>query len=235
LTNFLTADQKTQLNSLIQQGGIIKEAAEEETTEIESAEMAPQSRRSSLFTKKNAVAGFALGLIAYVGIYVLYFIFSGKVVSSLMLEETFGLKVLGELHKNVKDFIRSDRFVFREHHKGRMNREAELDRTAESLNSISTLNGYKNLLLITRDKDDEIYKDYIASLVEKIGDNYSSVNTVAVNMKDGIYLKETDLMKNDAALLLVDLNKTGIKDVKEVCNKAETCGTPILGTICLGY
>lgn len=240
LTNYLTADQKSQLNSLVKQGGVIKDTAEEDSdatenvNDAEASEAGSKGKSISFFTKKNMLLGFALGLIAYVGLYVLYFIFSGKTVSALMLEETFGLQVLGELHENKKDMLRSDKFIFRKHHKGRMDEDVELERAAESLKSYGDLKGYKNLLLIVKDKSDIRYIDFINSLTKKIGDSYASVNITEVNMKEGTYLKESDLLKNDAVVMLTDLNRTAIKDVKEVCNKTDNCNTPLLGTICLG-
>lgn len=185
----------------------------------------------SFVNKRNFAIGFMLGLILYLAAYILYFAFSGKIRSSRVVEEAYGLRTLGEWYPDNKKGLLSalinDPFVNKKHHAGHYDIDREADRATESI--INAMPEGNNLLLISDAGAGEGAESFKKALADRLDNNNISVSCMETDVTNGVFLGENILKSNDAAVIVADKNQTKTREIKEICGKCRYCGKPILG------
>lgn len=215
----------------------INEAVDESEGDQEMI-MPDNNKNAGPFCPKNMIIGFVLGGVLYVLIYMVYFILSGKITSPSVLEESYGLRTLGEWNsgkrKGLWAFLLNDRFIYKLHHKGHLDMDTELKRANESI--VNAFDGKEDgkLLLVSENKSEEDVQNYIGSLTKMLGESGIVTDFAKVNVRDGLLLGESILKKNENTVIIADKNKSKIRDVKEVLDKCMYCDVPVIGVIYVG-
>lgn len=198
----------------------------------ENAEtVAPKAAHRSFVNKRNFAIGFILGLLLYCCAYILYFAFSGKVRSSRVVEEVYGLRTLSEWYSDSKKGLLSalteDPLVNKKHHAGHFDIDKESGRAEESI--MNAMDGGSKLLLISDAASGDGAEEFKKALADRLENKNITVSCEETDIANGIFLGENILMSNDAAVIVCDKNKTKTKEIKDICGKCRYCGKPILG------
>ena len=232
-SKILTEGQNAAYSTISQ----INEAVDE--SEGDQEMIIPDNNKSAgPFSPKNMIIGFVLGGVLYVLIYMVYFILSSKITSPSVLEESFGLRTLGEWDsdkcKGLRAFLLNDRLVYKLHHKGHLDMETELNRSKESIVNAFDAKENGKLLVVSNNKYEDNVHDYIEALTKMLGECGVVTDFAKVSISDGLSLGESVLKKNDNTVIIVDKNKSKINDVKEVLDKSMYCDVPVIGAIYVG-
>ena len=204
-------------------------------TEGESEPAEPE--KVSMFSVKNLLVGFILGCILYCGIYLLYFVFSGRMFSSYTVDKTFGLRKLGEYYANNKEGIAgllTSGIVFKRRYRGHLNLDKESDNVCDTIvNAFDNIED-KRLLLVSSKKAGKACEAFTEVLAEKVKDAGIEIARESIDLSEGITLNETAIKNSKKAVALIDIGKTTKNDVKEVCEKSYYCEVPIVGVVYTG-
>lgn len=224
--NNLTAGQK----SIYEELSAVKETETEVPENIEPVDEAPGR---SVLSKRNLLIGFILGGLLYCGIYLLYFVFSGRVFSLSVLEQSFGVRSLCEWHtkkaKGILQFLTNDALIYKKRHKGHLDMEAEIERITESVVNHFKEKEKAKLLLACNNNISDNTEKFTQALIRKLNENNVSVYEGKVNIKEGLSLGENAVSDNDTVAMVMDSKHSGVKDVKDVLNKCQYCNKPFLG------
>lgn len=233
MKNVLTSKQKAAYEALITYDEAADEIGELADDAEKVAAPEPQTSKPKFLNKKRLALGFILGGLLYCGLYLLYFAFSGKALSPKVLEESYGLRTLGEWHsedkKGMLTFLTRDGFVYRKHHKGHTSLDMEVDRISGSIVNFFEGKEGRKLLLVSNSNASESAGTLIEALKKKLAESSITTEVAETDPSNGIYLGENILSSGDAAALLIDQKNSSLKDVNDVCEKIGICGIPFAG------
>lgn len=193
----------------------------------------PNRGNSSPFSKKNLLIGFLMGVFLYVIIYFVYFALSGKISSPAGVEGSFGVRTLGEWNsgerKGLLGFLKTDKFIYKRHHRGHLNQEAELTKVSESISS--GFNGEEGgkILLVSSAKSGNATKEFMSLLSDKLKESGIETGNTEVDYSEGISVSERFLSEFDGAAFVADKNTTAVKEIKEAASKCGYCSKPFTG------
>lgn len=195
----------------------------------------PNRGNSSPFGKKNLLIGFLMGVFLYVIIYFVYFALSGKISSPAGVEGSFGVRTLGEWNsgerKGLMGFLKTDKFIYKRHHRGHLNQEAELTKVSESISS--GFNGEEGgkILLVSSANSGNITKEFMSLLSDKLKESGIETGNTEVDHSEGISVSERFLSEFDGVAFVADKNTTAVKEIKEAAGKCGYCGKPFAGVV----
>ncbi len=196
----------------------------------ENAEATQTVTKKPFVNKRNFAIGFILGLILYCAAYILYYAFSGKVRSSRVIEEAYGLRTISDWFSDSRNGMLSglisDQFVNRKHHTGHFDMDKEADRAAESI--VNAIEENRSLLLIS-DAGGESSRTFAKALAEKLEHENIKVSIADTDTANGVFLGENALKACDASVIIADKNRMKVKDIKDICSICRYCSKPIIG------
>ena len=221
----------TQVNNLRDKLSTSQRAAYESMIAYdENAEAAPAATKKPFVNKRNFAIGFILGFLLYCAAYILYYAFSGKVKSSRVVEEAYGLRTLSDWYSDSRKGLLSgltrDKLVSRKHHAGHFDMDKEADRAAESI--VNAMEG-SSLLLISDAESGEGSQAFVKALAERLERENVSVSCAETDISGGVFLSENVLTASDASVIVADKTRTKVKDIKDICSKCSYCSKPIIG------
>ena len=173
---------------------------------------------------KMLAAGFAVGIIVYVFIYLVYIVFSSKVHDSSVIAETLDVKPLGVISKYSYKGLAAlfcSKFVYRLLRKGSIDGKS-IDRVSDAVISECKKSEAHKVLFIRPGMRKEFTED-ADKLADKVN-KASGIESKSVN----IISKEKDLDGFDAVILCVSAGATGYSDLIRI---VEICGKRIKGGI----
>ena len=225
--NSLSSTQKEALNMLVNYYSTVPE----EGQQAEAQSVAPAVRLS----KRNLVIGFLFGCFVYVGIYLLYFVFSEKIFSSALPEDEYNLRNLGEYYSGQKkgliNWLICDSGIYKRHHKGHGDILTEVERVGETVLSEMSRNNARNLLLVSGLDSSDNTKDLISSLSDHMSGLGLNVDKAEIKVSDGRYLSEKVLEPADEVIAVIDKNHFRTRDIKETIEKCQFNGKTIMGAV----
>lgn len=229
ITNMMTAEQKDAYNKLIEY---------ENNYDEDNDEGIAEPVETPMFSKRNMVIGFILGCILYCGVYLLYFMFSGKVFSPLNIRKIFGIRDLGEWYSadcsGLLGSLFSSKLILKHRHKGHLNMDNETDKVCSSILKAFDNVEDKSLLLVTNKGSGESCSRMISALQSKINEAGINVTVTSVDNKEGITLNEGVLDKHSMMAIIVSEAVTAVKDIRDICEKSYYCDVPIVGAVYTG-
>ncbi|MBQ2677891.1 MAG: hypothetical protein IJF96_03160 [Firmicutes bacterium] len=190
----------------------------------------------SLFSKRNLAIGFILGCFIYGCIFLISFILSGKVQSTMPYERFYGIMTLGEWHsregkKGLLNSLLTSKAVYRRHHKGHTDMDVEVDKTCKTIAAASEMNDFRKILLVSGKEADENVRAFTGELVKGLAEKGIESDGSTTDMKNGRSMEDEKLPKNDCALIVVDRNSICMKDIKDVLDKCAYFNTPLIGAV----
>ncbi len=205
---------------------------EEILPDEEQEEVKPQIH---FLSKRNLAAGLILGFFLYCFVYFLYFAFSGRIFCPAAIREPFGLRTLGQWHSNEKGgalgaLLRSGH-VYRAHHKGNLDLESETDKVKETIVSELSDKNDAKLLVVSNGEPGGSSRTFMTALMAKLKESGVDASETYTEVSGGKTLNESLLKANDAVMLLVNEHSSGLKDVREICEKCSYCDIPLLGAV----
>lgn len=190
------------------------------------------------FTMRRAALGIILGFVLYVIALTIKTIITGRVQSSSNVEDLFGIIKIGEYYpnrnKSLADAMFCDYGVVSHRHRNHIDMQKSASEAADTLLAFSKRCNSSDILLVTSAKASNVsgdFKDAIKSELIRSGIN---VSDAAVDVRNGIAISESEIMKHDAAAIIIDKKKSTLKDIKEVRNKCGYCDIPLIGGIYVG-
>lgn len=225
MKNVMTAEQKSAYEAMNSY-----EDAEDE--EMETGEPEKPSK-VKFFNKKRFLLGFILGCILYCGLYLLYFVFSGRSLTPKVLEESFGIRTLGEWYSDRKggllSILMNDRFIYRKRHKGHTSLDVATERIAGSVKNAFEGKAGGKLVVVSNSRASENTRTLIASVEDKLKESNILIETCYIDPANGIYLGEDSLTEGECAALVIDHKSSSLKDVRDICEKCIVCEVPFIG------
>lgn len=178
--------------------------------------------KAPAFNVKKAIEGFVLGLLLYVGIYIVLIIMKGTVNSALCAGCYTGTRLLGEVYFNetptmLGRLLRSN-MIDKYHYKEKANTTAQIGRIVESFAAICSHAGTKTLTIMdcigAMDRNASGIISSIVSETEKKG-----IETNTIEVSETIY--ENMLLDSEKAVIMVgDCTKTTtIRSLMTLCNE----------------
>ena len=195
----------------------------------------PNRGNSSPFSKKNLLIGFIMGIFLYIIVYFIYFALSGKISSPAGVEGSFGVRTLGEWNsgerKGLLGFLKTDKFIYKRHHRGHLNQEAELTKVSESISS--GFNGEEGgkILLVSSAKSGNATKEFMSLLSDKLKESGIETGNTEVDYSEGISVSERFLSEFDGAAFVADKNTTAVKEIRDTASKCGYCSKPSAGVV----
>ena len=225
MKNVMTSDQKSAYEAMNSY-----DDAEDEEAEAGEPE---EPGKVKFFNKKRFLLGFILGCILYCGLYLLYFVFSGRSLTPKVLEESFGIRTLGEWYSDRKggplSILMNDNFIYRKRHKGHTSLDVATERIAGSIkNAFEGKEGGK-LVVVSNGRASESTRTLIASVGDRLKESDIYIETCDIDPANGIYLGENVLAEGECAALVIDHKSSNLKDVRDVCEKCIVCEVPFIG------
>ena len=207
-----------------------KPAEEEGTEPQEETKGGP-----SLLSKRNLAIGFILGVFLYGCIFLVFYLFSGKIQSPMAYERFYGLMTLGEWHsKENKKGLRAlltAPGVFKKHHKGHLDMQEEAEKATKTIIAASKMHDLKKLLVISGADSSEHVRAFEEAIRKGLSENGVATDVSFTDMKNGKSMEDEKLPANDGAIILVDRNAVGMSDVKDVIDKCAYFNTPLIGVV----
>lgn len=185
-------------------------------------------------TKRNVMAGFVLGAIIYIGLYLLFIILSHSVISPDSLRKD-SVRILGEWYdtNSKRNNFFKDAIVWEKHHQGKLDKEEAMIKAVDTISSICKHKDVKELLFASIAEQSKEQANYIQGIID--GLNSQNINVVlAVTQKKKIEFNEKILLTVDGVVLIVSDSKTKYKDLAAVVEQCGDYGKQIMGSIYLG-
>ena len=173
---------------------------------------------------KMLAAGFVLGIIVYVFIYLVYIVFSSKVHDSSVIAETLDVKPLGVISKYSSKGLGAlfcSKFVYRLLRKGSIDGKS-IDRVSDAVISECKKSEAHKVLFIRPGMRKEFTED-----ADKLADKVNKASGIESKSVNSIS-KEKDLDGFDAVILCVSAGSAGYSDL---ISTAEICGKKIIGGV----
>lgn len=227
LTGLMTAEQKEAYQKLLNyEDGL-------DPNNSENTNVVPTS--IPFFTTKGVAIGFILGCLIYGFVYLLFFALSGRVLSAETIRSAYGLRILGEWYRTKKTgllaFLFTSSAISKLRHRGHLSMEAEINRAAESIVNGLKDNTDKKLLIVSGGGTGNYIETFVNNLKQTLTDREVTAEIVDIDASEGMYLGESALAGCDSAVLMLDSMKSDIKDLRDLSEKCNYCGTPLLGAI----
>lgn len=195
----------------------------------------PNKENSSPFSKKNLLIGFLMGVFLYVIVYFVYFALSGKISSPAGVEGSFGVRTLGEWNsgerKGLLGFLKTDKFIYKRHHRGHLNREVELNKASESLSSGFDGEEGGKILLVSGANSGSVTKEFMSLLSDKLKEFGIETGNTEVDYSEGISVSEKYLSEFDCVAFVADKQTTAVKEIKDAVSRCGYCGKPFAGVV----
>lgn len=218
----LTGDLKTTYNNLINGTDIVINQVTE-----------PQ-----LFSFKKLALGLILGFVIYLAVLLYKVLAGGKVQSPSHAADLFGINDLGECYpekeKTLANTAFADYGVVKRRHKGFTDMGKNSSEAAETIAAILKKDDKNSVVLVSSTNAKDYTKAYTEALKEKLADKGISSSEVTIDCKNGSTPGEDALMSSDSVVMLVDKKESSLKDIKDICNKCDYLGVPLLGAVYIG-
>ena len=218
LKNGFSAEQEKAFSRL--QGNVDKQVVAEQ----------PQPAPKSI-SLLDIIVGLILGVLAYVVVFFLYAVISTRAISSSILKDS-SVRRLGEWHSesehNKKNWLISDRFVWKKHHRRYLDRAGEIDKITNALKSICSFKEIRELLLLLTAKCSQEQEEFVRTISDSLRE--SGINTKLVDTS----VQDSDLVEAEGAALVIIDSKTRAKEFSSVFDRCNDYEKPIVGSIYLG-
>ncbi len=224
----LTDPQKNALNALI----TYSEGAEEQSAQPAAEEQAKEIK-VPFFTKRSLTTGLLGGFVIYVVAYAIYFIFSGRVRSSSVTDNSFGIRTLSEWHSYDKGRLpgfMKDKAVFRRHHRGYMNKDDSIMSACDSISAFSKLAGEGLVHIIDLSDRTESGRDFVSGLCEKLKDNSVHFTKDDADPENENTISEQSIVES-AGVALVLGSRTSMSAVRSALTKCDCMKVPVIGSV----
>ena len=179
------------------------------------------------FAPKMIAAGFMVGVIFYIFVYLMYIVLSSKIHDSSVISDTLGVSVLGVIskysHKGFASVIYS-KIVYKLLRKKSIDGRS-VGKTAEAAVSICKREGCRKVLFVKPGMKSD-YSDVVKELTAKI----SKASGIDVRAVDKI-TDEKELEGCDSVIIGVCSGSTGYSDVFDIARKCSQSGRKIIGGI----
>lgn len=222
LDNYFSDGQKEVFKQLKNLGG----------TTPDSSQVLTTAKAVSL---RNILLGLVLGVFGYAGVYLLYILLSGRVISAGTVEES-SVRTLGEWYtpsKGLRNALTQDRLIWTCHHRKHLDKDSEINRIADASRNICkyrTINTLLFLLTNKRSKEQDAFLHDLMDKVKSLGINVTLFETE----RGSAVLGDSALLEADGVVLTVFDGKTHYKDLEAVFDLCNEYGKPIVGSVYLG-
>ena len=191
-------------------------------------QIASEANDKNFFSKKDLIVGFILGCLLYMIAFLSYIVFGERIQSAEALKSYTNIRTLGEWYSDKKNPLLSDRIVYKSHHKETFDKNGAINRVTEAVSFMCNKNGYKNIAIThTCEMEDEI-TTFIAEIKRLVSlEEGVSIKEVPFNQSIG----EHDIRDNEGIIIPVIGNRSSIKTIKNICEKCDFYGVPILGFV----
>lgn len=177
------------------------------------------------FSPKMIAAGFAVGVILYLFVYLAYVVLSSKVHDASVIKDTLGISLLGTISKYSHKGIGA--LVFSKMVYGLLRKKTvggkSLDGVAEEAVSLCKHGSYNKILFVAPGLKND-YSEELKTLTDK------------VNKASGIEVRSIDNVSDasaldgvDAVILGICSGSTKYADLMDVAGLCESCGKTIIG------
>lgn len=220
-----STEQKTAFKNL---------TAEKEETEGKDAGREKTAKKSA-FRPLYFIIGLILGALLYAAVLVLWMLLNGRVHDAGTMQHA-GIRSFGEWYDTgcARGGLTHDRGVYKKHHHGHLDREFELNRIADSIESACGFKGASKLLMIAGAVLTDGQQAFVSDLKEKLAAAGITVSDAIVCSKEDATVSDRDLAQCDAAALVLLGGASNGRDVDTVIEKCNYYEKPMLGSIYLG-
>ena len=190
------------------------------------------------FTMRRAALGIILGFVLYIIALTIKTIITGRVQSSSNVEDLFGVIKIGEYYpkrnKSLFDSMFCDYGVVSRRHRNHTEIQKSTGEAAETLLALSKRFNSNDILLVTSSRASDVSDDFKDAIKSELISSGINVSEADVDVRNGIAISESEVMKHDAVAIIIDKKKSTLKDVKDVRNKCGYCDIPLIGGIYVG-
>ncbi|MBQ4361840.1 MAG: hypothetical protein II787_02855 [Lachnospiraceae bacterium] len=194
-----------------------------------------KAAKKSAFNPVFFIIGLILGAILYAAVLVLWMLLNGRVHDATAMQHA-GIRSFGEWYdpSGARGGLAHDRGAYKKHHQGHLDREFELNRIADSIESACGFRQVSNLLLIAGAVLTDGQQAFVNDLKEKLAAAGITVADAIVCSKEDATVSDRDLAQCGAAALVLAGGATNGRDVDAVIEKCNYYEKPMLGSVYLG-
>ena len=218
LKNSFSAEQEKAFSKL--QGNVNKQGVDDQARPVPKA-----------IALIDAIVGLILGALVYVGFYFLNAVISTRAISSKLLKNA-SVRSLGEWHSETeykkKNWLTHDSLIWKKHRRRYLDREGEIDKITNTLESICSFKNIKKLLLLLTAKCSQEQEEFIRSISDSL--RISGISTKLVDQ----YFQDNDLVEAEGSVLIIIDSKTKSKDLYSVFDRCNDYEKSVIGSIYLG-
>lgn len=222
LNNLFSANQKEAFRQL--------QNLDKETFIDDSIQIVPKT-----ITLRNLILGLLFGIVIYIGIYFLYLVLSGIIISSDVFEDS-SIRILGEWHRSSdkkNKVLMRDRNIWKRHHRKHLSRDVELNRISNAVESICKYRHIGNLLIVLSGELSEAQDTFMSDLTDSYENYDIRVKTIATSRTDGM-INETELISADGVMLVIIEGESRFKDLNMVFDRCNEYNKSIIGSVYMG-
>lgn len=224
----LSEEQKTAANTIY---AILKESEDAESAEVNDNSSVREKddksteASSARISKKYALLGFILGVMAYAFIYLVALILKGQVNYASDVENYTGARLLGEVyyfneHKGIEKLTKS-KLVEDIRYKGMKDEKEQIKKTVDTIAAVCKHAEVKDLAVLN-------LGDNICDITEDI--EKKGIKTKKYNFKD---YKEEDLLDTKSMLLQIG-DRTKLVDVIRAISLCDEYNVKVIGSTFTG-
>lgn len=187
------------------------------------------------FSRKYAVLGFILGVMAYALAYLILIIVRGNVICASDVETYTGSRLLGEIYKTKNynkgiEWLIHSKLVDSYRHKGKQDEMKQIEKAAKSIDAVCEHGDVNNIefLRIGSDDNSSTMSDVEERLAEQL-ENFGIANEL-MTLESPVDERELLSVKN--AVILVDKG-TKVVDICTITGLCNAYGINILGGVFL--
>lgn len=223
----LSASQNAAYESIKKiQKSIKDNNSEEANRNISSADNKPR------ISKKYAIMGFVMGLITYALVLLLIMLYRNKIWSSKDAEyytrtRLLGLIVYMEEHKGLQKLLHSRKLEMLIYNID--DTKIQNNKTIRTVQAVCSNNNVNKVTLFDFSETDSVSHDYISNIGENLEEK--GIETNVVRGSDDI--DEMIIANSNNSLLVLEFNRTNVRDLVYVMNLLSNYNNNCLGTICL--
>lgn len=193
-----------------------------------------ETKAFSFWSGRHMILGFAIGVICYLLLYLIILVARG----TCTIENFSSIRNLGEWYekkgRSVINYMVMDPYLYQKQHGSHLDREQELKNIDGVISGLCEYEKIKNIMFVIGSELNKQGKPFVEELACNMNKKLIQTDITESIQKKGKKIKDNELLRNDAVILIMDKRKTKRRDIHAIIQSCLYYNKPVLGWIQLG-